>query len=75
MRMYICIYIYIDNRILSVHNKELEKKMAAYSSSLAWRISREEEPGGLQSMGSQRVGHGYATNCITKTEILALVTA
>ena len=35
----------------------LEKEMAAHSSILAWRIPRTEEPGGLQSMGSQRVGH------------------
>jgi len=35
----------------------LEKKMATYSSILAWRIPWTEEPGGLQSMGSQRVGH------------------
>ena len=35
----------------------LEKEMAAHSSILAWRISWIEEPGGLQSMGSQRVGH------------------
>ena len=35
----------------------LEKEMATHSSSLAWRIPRMEEPGGLQSMGSQRVGH------------------
>ena len=35
----------------------LEKGMAAYSSILAWRIPWTEEPGGLQSMGSQRVGH------------------
>ena len=35
----------------------LEKGMAAHSSSLAWRIPWAEEPGGLQSMGSQRVGH------------------
>ena len=35
----------------------LEKKMATHSSILAWRIPRTEEPGGLQSMGSQRVGH------------------
>ena len=35
----------------------LEKEMAAHSSTLAWRIPRTEEPGGLQSMGSQRVGH------------------
>ena len=31
----------------------LEKEMAAYSSTLAWRIPWTEEPGGLQSMGSQ----------------------
>ena len=35
----------------------LEKKMATHSSILAWRIPWMEEPGRLQSMGSQRVGH------------------
>ena len=35
----------------------LEKGMATLSSILAWRIPWTEEPGGLQSMGSQRVGH------------------
>ena len=35
----------------------LEKKMATHSSILAWRIPRTEEPGGLQSMGWQRVGY------------------
>ena len=35
----------------------LEKGMAAHSSILAWRISWTEESGGLQSLGSQRVGH------------------
>ena len=35
----------------------LEEGMATYSSILAWRIPWTEEPGGLQSMGSQRVGH------------------
>ena len=35
----------------------LEKEMAMHSSILAWRISWTEKPGGLQSMGSQRVGH------------------
>ena len=34
----------------------LEKVMATHSSILAWRITWTEEPGGLQSMGSQRVG-------------------
>ena len=36
---------------------ELEKEMATHSSVLAWRIPWTEEPGGLQSMGSQRDGH------------------
>ena len=35
----------------------LEKEMATHSSILAWRIPWTEQPGGLQSMGSQRVGH------------------
>ena len=35
----------------------LEKEMATHSSILAWRIPWTEEPGGLQSVGSQRVGH------------------
>ena len=35
----------------------LEKKMATHSSILAWKIPWTEEPGGLQSMGLQRVGH------------------
>ena len=35
----------------------LEKEMATHSTTLAWRIPWTEEPGGLQSTGSQRVGH------------------
>ena len=35
----------------------LEKGMATHSSILAWRIAWTEEPGGLRSMGSQRLGH------------------
>ena len=35
----------------------LEKEMATHSSTLAWKIPWTEEPGKLQSMGSQRVGH------------------
>jgi len=35
----------------------LQKGMANHSSILAWRIPCTEEPGGLQSMGFQRVGH------------------
>ena len=39
----------------------LEKEMATHSSILAWKIPWTEEPGRLQSMGSQRVGHDWAT--------------
>ena len=35
----------------------LEKAMAHHSSTLAWKIPWAEEPGGLQSMGSHRIGH------------------
>ena len=45
--IYIYIYIYIY----------MEKEMATHSSILAWRIQGMEEPGGLPSMGSHRVGH------------------
>ena len=40
----------------------LEKGRATHSSILAWRIPWPEEPGGLQSMGSQRAGHDSTTN-------------
>ena len=39
----------------------LEEGMATHSSILAWKIPWTEEPGGLQSMGSQRAGHDWAT--------------
>ena len=39
----------------------LEEEMATHSSILAWKIPWTEEPGGLQSMGSQRVRHNLAT--------------
>ena len=45
----------------------LEKEMATHSSVLAWKIPWMEEPGGLQSMGSQRVGHNSVTVFITES--------
>ena len=45
----------------------LEKGMAVHSSILAWRIPWTEEPSELQSIGSQRVGHNWATNTHTYT--------
>ena len=43
----------------------LKKETAALSSILAWEIPWTEEPGGLQSMGSQRIRHDWATNTFT----------
>ena len=42
----------------------LEKEMATHSSMLAWKISRTEKPGGLQSVGPQRVRHDQVTNTL-----------
>ena len=42
------------------HFHALEKEMAAHSSMLAWRIPGMEEPGGLPSMGSHRIGHDWS---------------
>ena len=47
-----------ETRIQSLGQEDpLEKGMATHSSILAWRIPWIEEPNGLQSMGSHRVGH------------------
>ena len=47
-----------ETRVRSLSQEDpLEKRMATHSSVLAWRIPQTEEPGGLQSMGSQRVRH------------------
>ena len=47
----------LSNSTFTFHFHALEKEMATHSSILAWRIPWMEEPGGLQSMGSQRVRH------------------
>ena len=47
----------LSNLTFTFHFHALEKEMAADSSVLAWRIPETEEPSGLPSMGSHRVGH------------------
>ena len=51
-----------------VREDPLEKGMATHCSILAWRIPWTEEPGGLQSMELQSVGHDQATNTSTYKE-------
>ena len=47
-----------ETSVQSLGREDLvEKEMAIHSSILAWRIPKTEEPGRLQSTGSQRVGH------------------
>ena len=46
-----------ETRVRSLGREDLEKEMATHSSIHAWKIPWTEEPGGLQTMGSQRVGH------------------
>ena len=46
-----------DRDWISGQKDPLEKGMAPHSSTLAWKIPWTAEPGGLQSMGSHRVGH------------------
>ena len=53
-----CLPAIQDTKVPSLGQEDpLEKEMATHSSTLAWKIPRMEEPGVLQSMGSQRVRH------------------
>ena len=68
-----CLPAMWETRVLSLGWEDpLEKEMATHSSILAWRIPWTEEPGGLQSMGLQRVGHDWVTNTFTFTVSLCL---
>ena len=50
----------------------LEEGMATHSNVLAWRMPRTEEPDGLQSLGSQRVGHNGATEHVPALQTFLL---
>ena len=53
-----CLPAMRETQVQSLDREDpLEKEMATHSSTLAWKIPWTEEPGRLQSMGSQRVGH------------------
>ena len=51
---------WLSDFTFTFHFHALEKEMATHSSVLAWRIPGTEEPGGLPSMGSHRVGHDWS---------------
>ena len=51
---------WLSDFTFTFHFHALEKEMATHSSILAWRIPGTEEPGGLPSMGSHRVGHNWS---------------
>ena len=58
-----------ETRVRSLGGEDpVQKGMATHSSILAWRILWTEEPGGLQSMVFQRVGHDWATKTSTSGE-------
>ena len=58
-----CLPAMRETRVRSLGQEDpLEKEMATHSSILAWRLPWTEEPGRLQFMGSQRVGHDWATS-------------
>ena len=53
-----CLSPMLETRVRSLGWEDpLEIEMATHSSTLAWKTPWTEEPGGLQSMGSQRIGH------------------
>ena len=52
--------IRLSNFTFTFHFHALEKEMATHSHVLAWRIPGMEELGGLPSLGSHRVGHGWS---------------
>ena len=53
----------------------LEKEKATHSSILSWRIPWTEEPGGLQSMGLQRIGHDLEAEHVPNLFIITLLFA
>ena len=63
MKLCICLEICLSLRFMSIFIWMTHLvPMAPHSSTLAWKIPWTEEPGGLQSMGSRRVGHDWVTS-------------
>ena len=71
-----CLPTMQETRVRSLGREvPLEKKMATHSSILAWKIPWTEESGRLQSMGSQRVGHDWATSLHFTSSVIRVSSA
>ena len=69
-----CLPAMRETRVQSLDWEDpLEKEMATHSSTHAWKIPWMEKPGGLQSMGLQRVGHNWATSHSPWTSIFLFI--
>ena len=66
-----------ETRVQALGQKDpLEKGMAIHASILVWKFPWTEEPGGLQSMASQRIGHNWTTNAFRRLmELLCILVA
>ena len=64
---------FIGGEFFATEPPGMEKEMAIHSSTIAWKIPWTEKPGRLQSMGSQRVRHNWATTCVNMDNITSLV--
>ena len=63
-----------ETRVQSLGREDpLKKEIATHSSTLAWKIPWTEEPGRLQSMGSQRIGHDWATSFHFKVRVWGML--
>ena len=60
-------HLLLERKVMTNLDSILEKTTATHSSTLAWKIPWTEEPGGLQSMGSLRVGHDWVTSLLLFT--------
>ena len=68
LKVYKNMYFSLLIKLIS-NSKMMEKAMAPHSSTLAWKIPWTEQPGRLQSMGSLRVGHDWATSLSLSTSM------
>ena len=69
-----CLPAMRETRVQSLDWEDpLEKEMATHSSTHAWKIPWMKKPGGLQSMGLQRVGHNWATSHSPWTSIFLFI--